>query len=113
MDEAAGQHGRARRIVLPIVFDGVAATELRDQLLGLIEGGHPFFIDAGQVERASTHGVQVLLAAAKSLRSIGGRLEMASPAPVLGAAFADLGLAATFTQWQQTSGTGAAAEQVA
>lgn len=89
------------RLTLPPLFDGVAATDLHAALLRLIAGSGRVIIDGAAVERASTHGVQVLLAAAKTLAAQGSVLALLQPSPALCAAFADLGLGDAMTNWEQ------------
>ena len=71
-----------------------AATEahaaLRD-CLAASPAGEPLVLDAGGLDEVDSAGVQLLLAAARSLRERGTPLHLQDPAPALQAAAATLG----------------------
>lgn len=81
-----------RSVVIPAILDAVAAAALLQTLneaLGAAEGVH---IDAGDVQRVTTPGLQVLAAAARSFSEKGLAFGYANPAPPLAEAAETLGL---------------------
>jgi len=100
---AAGRRARRKapaRVRLPAMLDVTAAAALQTQLRPLVEAAPLLVIEAEAVERASTAGIQLLLAADVALRAQGGRLVLADPAPALCEALADLGLDAELQRWR-------------
>ncbi len=88
------------RVRLPAMLDMSAAAELQGELRALVETAHELLIEGDAVERASTAGIQLLLAADAALAAQGGRLVLADPAPALCDALADLGLDAELQRWR-------------
>jgi anti-anti-sigma regulatory factor len=100
---AAGRRPRRKapaRVRLPAMLDATAAAELQTQLRPLVEAGQRLVIEGEAVERASTAGIQLLLAADAALRAQGGQLVLADPAPALCEALGDLGLDAELQRWR-------------
>lgn len=60
-------------------------------------------INASAVCRINTPAIQILLALARSVEARHGRFEIDQPSPAFEAAFADLGLFPTLTQWSTQS----------
>jgi anti-anti-sigma regulatory factor len=85
---------------LPAILDAVAAEELLGLLRGHAPGAAPLMLDAAAVERLSTNGVQVLLAAARD----GARaVRVARPSAAFTAGFAALGLGDALATWMAGS----------
>jgi anti-anti-sigma regulatory factor len=90
--------GPSHRVALPSVLDMRAAQGLKDLLLDAVAMSRNIVVDGSAVERASTPAVQVLLSAAASLSTGGGRLSVSAPSEPLQSAFRDLGLSDAFQQ---------------
>ena len=86
------QESQTDELDLPPVLDLAAARTLCQSLRECLLRGNAIVVGGGQVERVSTHGVQVLLAAASDARAQGLALHLHDPSPALAEALADLGL---------------------
>ncbi|WP_237152699.1 STAS domain-containing protein [Oryzibacter oryziterrae] len=91
----------AEAILLPANFDGAAAADLRDQMEALIEPVTELVCDGHAVTRIGTQGAQLLVALARSLGAVGGRLRLVQPSVVLTTAFDDLGLQSELSSWSR------------
>jgi anti-anti-sigma regulatory factor len=76
---------------LRAVFDEGAAQSLREQLLGMPEVPS-LVLSAEAVARVHTLGVQMLVAAHRTWREKGSRVQLQQPSQPLAEAFATLGL---------------------
>ena len=86
-------------VPLPSVLDATTAHALKETLLEALSLRADVVIDGAGVERVGTPGVQVLVAAGRSLVAGPHRLVLAKPSRALCEAFADLGLAAELKLW--------------
>jgi len=89
---------------LPAVIDIAGAAELRQTLLTRIDVGALSSIDAAAVERITTPGVQLLIAAARSCERLGQPFHLSHASEAVTAAFADLGLETFLDSWRQKNG---------
>lgn len=85
---------------LPASLDLGSAQALKESLLSALAVSPALKLDASETRHVATPGVQVLLAAAQAAKSAGGKVVLTGSSPVLEAAFADLGLTETFTEWK-------------
>ena len=83
-------------IDLPGVLDLPTSAELRDILLDALarDSAADVVLKAAEVERLSTAGVQVVLAAAAGFKGAARRFEVEAPSRVVTETFNQLGLAA-------------------
>ena len=84
---------------LPAELDLLCAEQLKTRLCDVLDETPAIKIDAVDVTRVGTSCVQILLAAARSAESDGGRLMLLNPPSVLCEAFADLGLQNEIQEW--------------
>ncbi len=89
-----------KTLQLPASLDMGSAQALSESLLSALAMSPALKVDASETRHVATPGVQVLLAAAQSAKSAGGSVVLTGSSAVLEAAFADLGLTETFTEWQ-------------
>lgn len=78
--------------LLPPVLDLAAAQTLCQALRDSLRQGDAILLAGNMVERVSTPGIQVLLAAAADARAQGLAFHLLEPSPALADALADLGL---------------------
>jgi anti-anti-sigma regulatory factor len=85
-------------INLPAIVDVVSAHALYEDLT---HASHAFklIIHAEKVERITTPGIQLLLAAEKSLAPNGGTLTVVTPSDVFKQTMIDLGLNSQLKKW--------------
>lgn len=81
-------------MTLASVLDAAHGDELRASLNELIENPQPVTLDAGEVERVDTAGLQVLAAFVTTRRSQGRAIEWQKISPELRRATELLGLSA-------------------
>lgn len=86
-------------VELPADLGGPLPAALRELILAETRTGITVRLDAGAVEKVSTPGVQVLLAAADLIGRREARLVLAKPSEALVEAFSDLGLFANLMAW--------------
>ncbi len=102
-DMGSGRSASRKRKVIAFELDerldAGAAIELRLGLLEVLERQQNVALSADKVEQVSTQAVQVIVAAARSFASAGLGFTLKTPSPVLGRAFADLGLADELAGW--------------
>lgn len=85
-------------INLPAVVD-IASSQTLYQDLIHASHGHKLIIHAENVERITTPGIQLLIAAEKSLRALEGSLVLISPSDSFKNVMIDLGLDSQLKQW--------------
>jgi chemotaxis protein CheX len=83
-------------IELPAVVDLPVAAELRDILLDALgrDSAADLILKASGVERLSTAGIQVMVAASGGFKGAARRLELESPSAAVTETFNQLGMAA-------------------
>ena len=84
---------------LPAELDMLCAEQLKTKLCDALVDSSAIRLDAADVTRVSSSCVQVLLAAARSAESDGGRLDLLNAPSVLTEAFQDLGLQNEIQDW--------------
>jgi anti-anti-sigma regulatory factor len=77
---------------LPALLDGQACAELRKQLLGTLSTQKHCVLDAADVQRVATLGIQLIVSGMDSFRAVGGALKIQNPSPAMVSAFADVAL---------------------
>lgn len=85
-------------MILPSSLDLVGAESLCRELRAKILSVEPIVLDGSRVQRVSTPGLQILVAALKSAESRGLSLTLNSLSNVLTEALADLGLERLFAR---------------
>jgi anti-anti-sigma regulatory factor len=76
------------------------AQDLKDRLLAALALSPVLRLDGSEIQNVATPGVQVLLAAARSAESEGGKVILTKTSSALEEAFRDLGLTQAYTQWR-------------
>lgn len=87
------------RLGLPSVVDMIVAESLLAALRGAVRQGGDVDIDASRVERLSTAGVQILLAARRAVVDGGRRFSVSKYSDAFVATFGDLGLYPSLMEW--------------
>jgi anti-anti-sigma regulatory factor len=95
---------RAKAITLPAILDIGNAQDLQESLTAALEQSPVLRLNGSKTQQVSTPGVQVLLAAALSAESGGGRLVLNSPSQALQEAFDSLGLPGKLQEWSAANG---------
>ena len=88
-----------KTLQLPVSLDMGTAQALKESLFSALAMSPTLRLDGSKTRHVTTPGIQVLLAAAQSAKSRGGKIVLIGASPVLVAALADLGLTVTFTEW--------------
>lgn len=94
------------RLALPPVLDISAAKEFHIQLKDAVSGvgnGRVVF-EADKVERITTPGMQLLVAAAKTIQGNKGTVAVANPSDIFCHTLTDLGLTAQLNEWKEGNG---------
>lgn len=87
-------------IKLGSVLDLAASDNLREKFLEASASVVDLEVDGSAVDRVGTACLQVLLSAAKTMRSRGGRFSMRQTSPALRAGMIDLGLQDELMRWE-------------
>ena len=91
---------RVKTLLLPTSLDLGNANDWKERLLAALTLNPVLKLDGSETNHATTPGIQILLAAAQSAKSKGGKIVLTNPSPALEAAFGDLGLASTLCEWR-------------
>ena len=93
MNDCDAKGAEARAVILPAVFDMDATAELKLVLEAALEAGVGVQIEAGDVQRVTTPGLQLLAVAARSFAERGSAFGFGACAPPLAEGATLLGLA--------------------
>lgn len=99
-DATAPPGAASHRVTLDRELDAAAAAELQAQASRLLTERVDLCLDGGAVERASTAGIQMLLAIDRALTRQDNRLALQNPSPVLVRAIEDLGCGNELQRWR-------------
>ncbi len=91
---------RVKTLLLPASLDMVSAQDWKERLMAALTLNPVLKLDGSETTHVATPGLQILLAAAQSAKSKGGKLVLMNPSQALEAAFADLGLAHALNEWR-------------
>ena len=87
------------RIDLGSVLDIRAAEPLKDVLRKALSKGKPLAVDVASIERMSTPCIQILIAAATSMKEADTAFTLLSPSDAFIDSFNELGLFPVLKQW--------------
>ncbi|CAO5676498.1 MAG: hypothetical protein NEHIOOID_00112 [Holosporales bacterium] len=88
-----------QNIQLPSAINQEDAQHLYDTLMNAIDSSIHLEIDASKVERIGTSGIQVLVAAGRHLKDLGGSFHVKQCSNEFSQAFSDLGLVSFLQEW--------------
>ncbi len=91
---------RVKTLHLPASLDLGNAQDWKERLIAALTLNPVLKLDGSEAAHVTTPGIQILLAAAQSAKSKGGKIVLMNPSSALEAAFADLGLAHTLGEWR-------------
>ena len=93
---------RVKTLLLPTSLDLGNAPDWKERLIGALTLNPVLKLDGSGISHVTTPGIQILLAAAESAKSKGGKIVLMNPSSALEAAFDDLGLTQTLREWRAT-----------
>ncbi|NVK18304.1 MAG: STAS domain-containing protein [Methylocystaceae bacterium] len=88
-------------IRLQPILDMSASDDLLESLRSCIPAHKKMVLDAGDVERVSTPCIQVLLAAAKKMKQVGGQFSIENVTPKFEQSMRELGLSEYLNSWSE------------
>lgn len=88
-----------QQIELPSAITQQDAQQLYDKLMNAMDSSIHIEVDASKVERIGTSGIQVLVAAGRHLKDLGGSFSIKQCSDEFSQAFSDLGLVAFLQEW--------------
>ena len=91
---------RVKTLLLPTSLDLGNAQDWKERLIAALTLNPVLKLDGSETMHVTTPGIQLLLAAALSAKSKGGKLVLMNPSSALEAAFDELGLAQTLGEWR-------------
>ena len=100
-DEPLGQAGEPVR--LPSHFDMAAAGALKPRILAEQDRKGELVLDGSEVEKVSTAGIQLMVAADRKLMEGGGSLRLREASDALRAGLTDIGLGEALKRWEGTN----------
>ncbi len=91
---------RVKTLLLPASLDLGNAQDWKERLIAALTLNPVLKLDGSETSHVTTPGIQILLAAAESAKSMGGKIVLTNPPLALEAAFDDLGLTQTLREWR-------------
>ncbi len=91
---------RVKTLLLPASLDLGNAQDWKERLMAALTLNPVLKLDGSETTHVATPGIQILLAAAQSAKSKGGKVVLMNPSSALEAAFEDLGLAHVLSEWR-------------
>ncbi len=91
---------RVKTLLLPASLDLGNAQDWKERLMAALTLNPVLKLDGSETTHVATPGIQILLAAAQSAKSKGGKVVLMNPSSALEAAFEDLGLAHVLAEWR-------------
>ena len=82
----------ATAILLPELIDGDFASSIISTIISADSAPNPFTLDASQVERATTVGIQPIIALMRASNGVATASAILDASPAFRAAWADFGL---------------------
>ena len=92
---------RASTLLLPASLNLANAQDWKERLIAALTLTPILNLDGSETTHVTTPGIQILLAAAQSAKSKGGKIVLMNPSSALEAAFDDLGLTHTLQGWRE------------
>lgn len=92
---------RANTLLLPASLNLANAQDWKERLIAALTLTPILNLDGSETTHVTTPGIQILLAAAQSAKSKGGKIVLINPSSALEAAFDDLGLTHTLQEWRE------------
>ncbi|MGA8771650.1 MAG: STAS domain-containing protein [Rhodomicrobium sp.] len=92
---------RANTLLLPASLNLANAQDWKERLIAALTLTPILNLDGSETTHVTTPGIQILLAAAQSAKSKGGKIVLMNPSSALEAAFDDLGLTHTLQEWRE------------
>ena len=92
---------RANTLLLPASLNLANAQDWKERLIAALTLTPILNLDGSETMHVTTPGIQILLAAAQSAKSKGGKIVLMNPSSALEAAFDDLGLTHTLQEWRE------------
>ena len=92
---------QVKTLLLPPSLDLGNAQDWKERLIAALTLNPVLKLDGSETRHATTPGIQILLAAAQSAKSKGGKIVLTNPSAALEAAFDDLGLTQTLQGWRE------------
>lgn len=92
---------RANTLLLPASLNLANAQDWKERLTAALTLTPILNLDGSETTHVTTPGIQILLAAAQSAKSKGGKIVLMNPSSALEAAFDDLGLTHTLQEWRE------------
>ena len=94
---------RVKTLLLPASLDLGNAQDWKERLIAALTLTPVLKLDGSETMHVTTPGIQILLAAAQSAKSKGGKIVLINPSSALNAAFDDVGLTHTLQGWEGSS----------
>ena len=91
---------RVKTLLLPVSLDLGNVQDWKERLMAALTLDPVLKLDGSEITHVATPGIQILLAAAQSAKSKGGKVVLMNPSSALEAAFEDLGLAHVLSEWR-------------
>ncbi len=91
---------RVKTLLLPASLDLGNAQEWKERFIAALTLNPVLKLDGSETMNVTTPGVQILLAAAHSAKTKGGKIVLMNPSSALEASFEDLGLSQTLGEWR-------------
>ena len=92
---------RVKTLLLPASLDLGNAQDWKERLIAALTLTPVLKLDGSETMHVTTPGIQILLAAAQSAKSKGGKIVLINPSSALNAAFDDVGLTHTLQGWEE------------